>query len=242
MRTDQTRPILPRGGFQFAGGAGEVRPQQRKALWCADRNSWEPGSIIRRTRERATDMRKSLGAVATALLVLGSVALTASAASAGTPDRTQSCWQELDTGRSLCVAASADLANAVYDAYGIAISTPDGAVGSDVKRQATRDARAGVVALASTVIGIFYENSGYDGASYVASVSQNGCYGYSHGYTNLGSIGWDNRISSFRSYSNCRTAIFANTNYGGSSYGYYTNSSYVGSAMNDQASSIRWAA
>ena len=121
MRTDQTRPILPRGGFQFAGGAGEVRPQQRKALWCADRNSWEPGSIIRRTRERATDMRKSLGAVATALFVLGSVALTASAASAGTPDRTQSCWQELDTGRSLCVAASADLANAVYDAYGIAI-------------------------------------------------------------------------------------------------------------------------
>ena len=85
MRTDQTRPILPRGGFQFAGGAGEVRPQQRKALWCADRNSWEPGSIIRRTRERATDMRKSLGAVATALFVLGSVALTASAASAGTP-------------------------------------------------------------------------------------------------------------------------------------------------------------
>ncbi len=172
MRTDQTRPILPRGGFPFAGGAGEVRPYQQKALWCADRNSWEPGSIIRRTRERATDMRKSLGAVATALLVLGSVALTASAASASTPDRTQSCWQELDTGRSLCVAASADLANAVYDAYGIAISTPDGAVGSDVKRQATRDARAGVVALASTVIGIFYENSGYDGASYVASVSQ----------------------------------------------------------------------
>jgi len=130
MRTDQTRPILPRGGFPFAGGAGEVRPYQQKALWCADRNSWEPGSIIRRTRERATDMRKSLGAVATALFVLGSVALTASAASAGTPDRTQSCWQELDTGRSLCVAASADLANAVYDAYGIAISTPDGAVGS----------------------------------------------------------------------------------------------------------------
>lgn len=187
-------------------------------------------------------MRKPLGTTAVAALVLGSVLLAAPAANAKGPDRTQSCWQELDTGRSLCVAASVDLADAVYDAYGIAISTPDGAVGSSVEPLSTRDARAGVVALASTVIGIFYENASYGGASYVASVSQNGCYGYSHGYTNLGAIGWDNRISSFRSYSNCRTAIFSNTNYGGSSYGYYTNSTYVGSAMNDQASSIRWAA
>jgi hypothetical protein len=188
-------------------------------------------------------MRTPLGALAAALFALGTATLAAPAASAADLDRTQSCWQELDTGRSLCVAASEDLADAVYERYGIALATPDGAVGEgSAAHTSARSSSSGIVALASTVIGIFYENSGYGGASYVASVSQNGCYGYAHGYTNLGSIGWDNRISSFRSYSNCRTAIFANTSYGGASYGYYTNSSYVGNAMNDQASSIRWAA
>lgn len=188
-------------------------------------------------------MRRRFTIVTTALFAVAATMGVAPAANAASVDRTQSCWQELDTGKSLCVDASADLADAVYAAYGITMSTPDAAVGIRRGSETTsRSAAAGVVALASTVIGIFYENASYGGASYVASVSQNGCYGYSHGYTNLGSIGWDNRISSFRSYSNCRTAIFANTNYGGSSYGYYTNSSYVGSAMNDQASSIRWAA
>ncbi|MFC6354916.1 hypothetical protein [Luethyella okanaganae] len=42
--------------------------------------------------------------------------------------RTQSCWQELDTGKSLCVDANANLANAVFEKYGIELSTSDGAL------------------------------------------------------------------------------------------------------------------
>lgn len=182
-------------------------------------------------------MSKRPLAVLTALLLgLGAATLAAPAANADPIDRTQSCWQELDTGKSLCVAADENLADAVLDEYGILLSTPDGAVAPSAGDTAARGA------LASTVIGIFYENNYYSGASYVASVTQNGCYGYAHGYTSLSGIGWDNRITSFQSYSNCKTAIFENNNYGGASYGYYVNSSNVGAAMNDQASSIRWAA
>lgn len=181
--------------------------------------------------------RRSLSALAASLLVVAAASVFAPAAHAAEPDRTASCWQELDTGLSLCVDASEDLADAVYATYGIVLSTPDRSLAPSHVA-----ARAAVTPLVSTLIGIFYENANYGGASFAASVSQNGCNGYVHGYADLSPLGWNDRISSFRSYAGCRTAIFDNTNYGGSSYGYYTNSSYVGAAMNDRASSIRWAA
>lgn len=194
-------------------------------------------------REQTNIMKRPLAALAASLLMIGAAAITAPAATADTIDRTQSCWRLLDTGKSLCVDADANLADAVYEAYGIVLSTPDGALEvSDELVNDSSSARSDVAPLASTVIGIFYEHNNYGGASYAASVTQNGCYGYAHGYTSLAGIGWDNRITSFRSYSNCKTAIFENTNYGGASYGYYVNSSNVGAAMNDRASSIRWAA
>lgn len=188
-------------------------------------------------------LKRPLAALAAALLMIGAAAVTAPAATANASDRTQSCWQELDTGKSLCVDADANLADAVYAAHGIVLSTPDGAVKvSDELLSPSRSARSDITLRASTVIGIFYEHHNYGGASYATSVTKNGCYDYSHGYTNLSTIGWDNRISSFKSYSNCTTAIFENTDYDGASYGYYVNSSNVGDAMNDRASSIRWAA
>lgn len=60
---------------------------------------------------------------------------------------------------------------------------------------------------------------------------------------NLSSIGWSNRISSFQSYGNCQTRLFASINFAGSTYptsGYVANSSNVGTAMNDNAESIKW--
>ncbi|MDQ2847443.1 MAG: hypothetical protein M3Y77_14095 [Actinomycetota bacterium] len=59
----------------------------------------------------------------------------------------------------------------------------------------------------------------------------------------LGNIGWRDRISSFHSFGNCQTRLFSATNFGGSGYpanGFITDSSNVGSAMNDHARSIKW--
>lgn len=51
--------------------------------------------------------------------------------------------------------------------------------------------------------------------------------------------GWNDRISSFKSYNNCAQQLFRGTNLSGGSLTYIVaNMSYVGSAANDQASSL----
>jgi len=51
--------------------------------------------------------------------------------------------------------------------------------------------------------------------------------------------GWNDRISSFKSYNNCAQQLFRGTSFSGGALTYIvTNMSYVGSAANDQASSV----
>lgn len=53
----------------------------------------------------------------------------------------------------------------------------------------------------------------------------------------------DNRISSFKAFANCGAKLFENNYYGGSAYpgsGFYIQSSNVGVAMNDRASSVQF--
>ncbi|MET3808719.1 hypothetical protein ABIB25_005749 [Nakamurella sp. UYEF19] len=60
---------------------------------------------------------------------------------------------------------------------------------------------------------------------------------------NLGSIGWSNRVSSFQSYGNCQTQVFAGLTFTGLIFpvgGFLTASINVGPTMNDNAESIRW--
>lgn len=52
-------------------------------------------------------------------------------------------------------------------------------------------------------------------------------------------VGWNDRITSFKSYENCATKLWENT-FSGSSYGFCVNSTYVGAAMNDRASSMQF--
>ena len=241
MRTDQTRPILPRGGFPFAGGAGEVRPYQQKRSGAptAIPGNLAPSSVAPEKEpptEKVTWRRRHRPV------------------RVGQRSPHRICRQRqhprphpelLARARHRTIAVCRGIRRPrECRLRRLRHRDLDSRRRGGIGRQAAGHARCPRGGRRSR------EHRHRDllrelrlRRCLVRRQRQpNGCYGYSHGYTNLGSIGWDNRISSFRSYSNCRTAIFANTNYGGSSYGYYTNSSYVGSAMNDQASSIRWAA
>jgi hypothetical protein len=53
-------------------------------------------------------------------------------------------------------------------------------------------------------------------------------------------LGWNDVISSFRSFSNCQTVLFEDINFGGSTTQKTVDLSFVGKAMNDRASSIQW--
>ncbi|MFD7337966.1 hypothetical protein ACFV98_18460 [Streptomyces violascens] len=94
---------------------------------------------------------------------------------------------------------------------------------------------------AATVIGIEFVNANYQGATY--TVTGGTCTATTSDvdfYINSMPGGWNDVISSFRSYANCYTKLYENSNRWGSTYGFVGDSSYVGDAMNDRASSIEW--
>lgn len=90
----------------------------------------------------------------------------------------------------------------------------------------------------ATVIGIEYETSGFGGWSYlIQSTSPEGCKtGYTYKVPTL-PANRDNKISSARSYTGCKSRHFSGTNMTGSTY--LCGCSQMG-AMNDQTSSIRF--
>ena len=93
---------------------------------------------------------------------------------------------------------------------------------------------------ASVVVGIEYANLNYGGST--LSMTASGRCDYSldvdYRFPSLPS-GWNDRISSFRSYSNCAQQLFRGTSFtGGALTNIVSSLSYVGAAANDQASSV----
>jgi hypothetical protein len=100
-------------------------------------------------------------------------------------------------------------------------------------------------ASADTVIGIEYEHRNYGGASLNVTVAPNGftCTTTTSDVdASLSSMpsGWNDRVSSYRTYANCWAKHYQHSNFGGSSVGYAGSRTYIGDALNDRTSSIRW--
>jgi len=189
------------------------------------------------------------------LAVLGlSVALTvlgAGAANAAAPEvapavapppvaaEDESCWYAVDTGQSLCVKTGDDLVAAVAAEKGVRLIVPEGETVSGRTVDSRREAAlAPAGARASTAVSTIYDDLGFGGGSYTMSASTGSCATTAYGFTDLGPLGWNNRVSSFRSYGGCKTAVFTSTNYGGSSTGYRDSLSALG-LLNDLARSWR---
>ena len=100
---------------------------------------------------------------------------------------------------------------------------------------------AAVTPMAGTVIGIEFWDANFQGATY--TITGGTCSASLDNVDfSLATIAssWNDEISSFRSYANCWTKIWENSNFNGASYGYTGDSANVGSAMNDRTSSIQW--
>jgi hypothetical protein len=96
-------------------------------------------------------------------------------------------------------------------------------------------------ALASVVLGIEYEHSGYRGSSYIFYAPY-GCDSSADADWQRSPMpgGWDNRVSSYRVYSNCVVDHWQNPGFTGRHTGLTGARSYIGDYMNDRTSSIRW--
>ena len=100
----------------------------------------------------------------------------------------------------------------------------------------------GAPAQASTVVGVEYQHSNFSGATLTSWVGPNGfsCTGPISdvdAWFDGVPAGWNDIISSFRGYSNCWTRLWEHSGRVGASVGFSPDTSYVGDAMNDRASS-----
>ncbi|MGX5696983.1 hypothetical protein ACWKWP_12350 [Agromyces soli] len=191
--------------------------------------------------ESGYTLNRNLATIAaTTTLALGVALGGATPAMAAERADDTSCWIDGVTGESLCVAVGEDLVEAVLDQKGVQISAPEGTIISGREYVQPIAARGGVTVLA-TVVGILYDDINAGGGSLVFTGVSSGCSGgYSYGYTDLGSVGWNDRASSMYGYAGCSTAIFENNNYTGAMLGYQSFASSFG-ALNDKASSWRLA-
>jgi hypothetical protein len=127
------------------------------------------------------------------------------------------------------------------------VSTPYCSLNLDTKEEVCADSEAELVAKkgkqprATYILAKMYDHADY-GGSYLEVTASNACDTNSdidYSIPNVGST-WNDRISSWRGYAQCQIRIYENASFGGASYGAYTNSSYVGAAMNDRTTSIRF--
>ncbi len=134
------------------------------------------------------------------------------------------CSFNIDTNVMVCADQESQLASAVVAATG--------------KEAVKADGSAKFSPQVNTVVGTIYSFPSYGGRSLDLVTSSN-CQTSLISYTNLATIGWDNDIDSFKSYSGCKTTLWENTGFTGSKYGPYVDKTSIGVIAN-QASSITW--
>ena len=185
-----------------------------------------------------------MATLGTVTLVAALTVTGAAAANASPPDpsstapASQSCWLDVSTQQSLCVPTGEDLIAAVQDEAGVILVVPTGTSIGGLTVTAGRNAAAGFAPASTqvdTVVSGIYDNINYGGGSLFLTTPGSGC---NWSLSSLGSVGWNDRASSFKSFAGCHTALYQNINFGGTHIGYSTNLASFGS-FNDQASSWR---
>lgn len=168
-----------------------------------------------------------------ALLTLGMTAPANAASTSGTTGTDQDCGVFVGSDVTVCVPHGGDLHAAVRAQTGRIIVIAG--------TRLAADAAAGPESVqTSYLLGRLYDDQNYGGSFEEFYGLGSGCTSSNgFGWADIGSS-WYGRVSSFHSYSSCRTKIFANTDYGGASYGFHADSSYVGSTLNDRTKSVQF--
>ncbi len=162
--------------------------------------------------------------------IVGVIALTPAPAAAVEPET--HCWMDLDSGETGCYSSFALVVDALSE--GTVEVAADAITVTDAQR-------AAITPLSTFIIGQVFADASYAGSSYTFYTSGD-CDTNADVDWNVASMptGWNDRVTSFKSFGQCATRIWQDTSYGGASYGFYVNSTNVGATMNDETSSIQW--
>jgi hypothetical protein len=158
------------------------------------------------------------------------VALTTVGPASATGGSTH-CWQDVESQAGACYNTYAEV---LTDIARHAALPRAGSVDADVSSE-------GITPLSTVIIGQVFEDLNYGGSSFTFTASSD-CDTNADVDWELSAMpsGWNDRVSSFKSFGQCATRIWQDVGFGGSYYGFVVNSTYVGSTLNDQGSSIQW--
>lgn len=160
-------------------------------------------------------MRKLVGTFALLLSVATVGVAAPAAASEGRKAPLQHCIGNVDTGRITC---------------------------ADNPREARQRSDVGATAL---TIAIFYDGTGYSGATFTWTQSRQCTSGYDAEWQwdNLGEIGWNDRVSSVHTYNQCDVKLYGGTYFTGADSVWIDQSSNlgaIGDGWNNRASSVKF--
>jgi hypothetical protein len=185
-------------------------------------------------------------------LVIGLMAVSGGAAQAATTDgasrvpnsASRHCVLRLSEENSVqCFQTfSAAISNATGGRVTSAPNDPQAALSSKSLTNKINAAPTLQTLASGYVIGVLYEHINYGGATFTVTAGQpcTGPLEDEYYIPSLVPYGWNDVVSSFRSYNNCWTKLFEHEWLGGAAYGYTPYSSWVGSYFNDLTTSVRW--
>jgi hypothetical protein len=192
--------------------------------------------MTRRTRAASTFCAIQLGVASLAV---------AGPASAAEPGPLPHCIYRVETGQSTCYATYEEVTKALSQGLVTDLTNPATVTEADVRRLAAASTRSGAHAdaapLASYVLSIWYSDAGWKGATNTVTAGGmcDGAAGLDFS-TPVMPSGWNDRISSYHSYSNCETMLWRDGNLTGPTYGPFANATLGASSMNDKASSVSY--
>lgn len=158
-------------------------------------------------------------------LLAAALALGAAAPATALSADDAHCILLLDDGTVVC-GASVEEADAAFTAA------------TGYTRVADEAARGEIGTLAVYSLASLYPNNGYGGSGYTF-VRTTPCNGSTvSGVSDLSTVGLNNTVSSFQTYGTCQVRLSDGTGYTGTTYGYTTSSTSLGS-FNDLASSAQ---
>ena len=151
------------------------------------------------------------------------------------------CWFNVSTGAHVCHHSFAEV---ILDLSGdrVTLGAGAGAVTGRQRADIARPSRDASGVRTTYVLGTVYADAGYatSGGTYTFTSSSDCDTNPDVDYqVPVMPAGWNDRISSFKSYGRCATKLWENT-FSGASYGFTVTSSYVGAGINDRASSIQF--
>ncbi|WP_242910625.1 beta/gamma crystallin family protein [Actinomadura terrae] len=150
-----------------------------------------------------------------------------------------------ESGRVSCYATFTEAINDATN--GTIADAPENArsavvdKGFNVRLNALATPKGRAAGIASTVIEISFEHKDFQGTSLTWEASS-GCNDSNDVEWQAASVSgwWNDQISSFRTYAKCQSDHWEDINFQGISTGYRNTTSYIGNAMNDRTSSIKW--